>query len=82
MQNKVFAISLKNASLDNCKLKNSNKRFLFFIFRTNSVASGHVSDGAGSASNEQWTCIMCTFLNPPNVTNCEMCNTPNIKSGE
>ena len=32
--------------------------------------------GGGVGGGAAWTCIHCTFINPPNLTSCEICNLP------
>lgn len=44
-----------------------------------SAASGSNLARANSSINaggQQWTCPHCTFLNPSELTNCDMCNLP------
>lgn len=44
------------------------------FFRPGSVAGNDASGGGPSGA--QWTCPFCTFLNPPEVHNCDMCSLP------
>ena len=30
-----------------------------------------------STQGQSWTCLHCTFINPPQLTSCEICNLPN-----
>lgn len=32
--------------------------------------------GADSGRSASWTCAHCTYINPPTLTSCEICNLP------
>lgn len=48
--------------------------------RPGSVASGNVTSSAAPPSGPKWTCPFCTFINEPEIQNCEMCNLPRSRS--
>lgn len=48
--------------------------------RPGSVASGAVSTPAAPSSGPKWTCPFCTFINEPEIQNCEMCNLPRSRA--
>ena len=42
-----------------------------------SASMEQLSDANSSTTRgRSWTCIHCTFINPPNLTSCEICNLP------
>lgn len=53
------------------------------LAHANSIGSmdTHAMEGVASASTsaqgQSWTCLHCTFINPAQLTSCEICNLPN-----
>lgn len=41
-----------------------------------SAAGSSSRPAAGRVVGGEWTCPHCTFLNPSNLTACDMCNLP------
>ena len=39
-------------------------------------ASQTTAQGSEATTGSPWTCVHCTFINPPNLSSCEICNLP------
>ena len=40
------------------------------------TASQALEQRSETAAGSSWTCVHCTFINPSNLSSCEICNLP------